>query len=187
MICNYVKRYAELHCNGVEVRIKNLTITILKTETIRALASFLDVPYTIADTSSITSSGYVGRDAQDVLKDLLDAAEGDIEKAQRGIIFLDECDKIKKTSGKGGGKDVNGEGVQQALLRLIEGGTHKVVKNRQTDSTIDFNTDKLIFAFGDSFKNYYAINFTFIITAALSLIGFYYLAKFMLKRKIELS
>jgi hypothetical protein len=52
---------------------------------------------------------------------------------------------------------------------------------------IDFNTDKLIFAFGDSFKNYYAINFTFIITAALSLIGFYYLAKFMLKRKIELS
>ena len=122
-----------------------------KTETIRALASFLDVPHTIADASSLTASGYVGRDCQDILKDLLDAAEGDIEKAQRGLIFIDEVDKIKKTTGSKNGKDVGGEAVQQGLLRLIEGGTHKVVKNRQTDSTIDFNTDNVLFILGGAF------------------------------------
>ena len=93
----------------------------------------------------------VGRDCQDILKDLLDAAEGDLEKAQRGVIFIDEVDKIKKTSGGKNGKDVGGEAVQQGLLRLIEGGTHKVVKNRQTDSTIDFNTDNVLFLVGGAF------------------------------------
>ena len=122
-----------------------------KTESVRALASFLEVPYTIADASSLTASGYVGRDCQDILKDLLDAAEGDLEKAQRGVIFIDEVDKIKKTSGGKNGKDVGGEAVQQGLLRLIEGGTHKVVKNRQTDSTIDFNTDNVLFLVGGAF------------------------------------
>ena len=122
-----------------------------KTEVVRALSSLMDLPYVIEDSSSFTSSGYVGRDVDEILKDLLDAADGDIEKAQKGIVFLDEIDKIKKTSGGKNGKDVGGEAVQQALLRLVEGGTHKVVKNKQMGTTIDFNTDNVLFIAGGAF------------------------------------
>ena len=116
-----------------------------KTESVRALASFLNVPYVVTDASSLTAAGYVGRDCQDILKDLLDAADGDLEKAQRGVVFIDEIDKIKKTSDIKGGKDVNGSAVQQGLLRIIEGGTHKVSMGRMSDKTVDFNTDNVLF------------------------------------------
>ena len=122
-----------------------------KTETIRAIASFMDLPYVIEDSSSFTSSGYVGRDVDEILKDLLDAADGDIEKAQKGIVFLDEFDKLKKSTGGKNGKDVSGEAVQQALLRLVEGGTHKVKKDKQTGATMDFNTDNVLFIAGGAF------------------------------------
>jgi ATP-dependent Clp protease ATP-binding subunit ClpX len=122
-----------------------------KTETIRALASFMDLPFIVEDSSSFTSAGYVGRDVDEILKDLLDAADGDLEKAQKGIVFLDEFDKIKKTSGGKNGKDVSGEAVQQALLRLVEGGTHKVKKDKQTGATMDFNTDNVLFIAGGAF------------------------------------
>ena len=122
-----------------------------KTETIRAIASFMELPYVIEDSSSFTSSGYVGRDVDEILKDLLDAADGDIEKAQKGIVFLDEFDKLKKSSGGKNGKDVSGEAVQQALLRLVEGGTHKVKKDKQTGATMDFNTDNVLFIAGGAF------------------------------------
>lgn len=122
-----------------------------KTETIRAIASLMDLPYVIEDSSSFTSAGYVGRDCDEILKDLLDAADGDLEKAQKGIVFLDEFDKIKKTTGGKGGKDVSGEAVQQALLRLVEGGTHKVKKDKMTGATMDFNTDNVLFIAGGAF------------------------------------
>jgi ATP-dependent Clp protease ATP-binding subunit ClpX len=122
-----------------------------KTETIRALASFMNLPFVVEDCSSFTSSGYVGRDVDEILKDLLDAADGDLDKAQKGIVFLDEFDKIKKTSGGKNGKDVSGEAVQQALLRLVEGGTHKVKKDKQTGATMDFNTDNVLFIAGGAF------------------------------------
>ena len=122
-----------------------------KTETIRAIASLMDLPYVIEDSSSFTSAGYVGRDCDEILKDLLDAADGDIERAQKGIVFLDEFDKIKKTTGGKGGKDVSGEAVQQALLRLVEGGTHKVKKDKMTGATMDFNTDNVLFIAGGAF------------------------------------
>lgn len=122
-----------------------------KTETIRALASFMDLPFVVEDCSSFTSSGYVGRDCDEILKDLLDAADGDIDKAQKGIVFLDEFDKLKKSSNVRSGKDVSGEAVQQALLRLVEGGTHKVKKDKQTGSTMDFNTDNVLFIAGGAF------------------------------------
>lgn len=122
-----------------------------KTEAIRAMASFMDLPFVVQDSSSYTASGYVGRDCQDMLKDLLDAADGDLEKAQKGIIFLDELDKIRKTSGGKNGKDVGGEAVQQGILRIVEGGTHKVQKNKQTGDTIDFNTDNVLFIGGGAF------------------------------------
>ena len=122
-----------------------------KTETIRAIATLMDLPYVIEDSSSFTSAGYVGRDCDEILKDLLDAADGDLEKAQKGIVFLDEFDKIKKTKGGKGGKDVSGEAVQQALLRLVEGGTHKVKKDKMTGATMDFNTDNVLFIAGGAF------------------------------------
>ena len=93
----------------------------------------------------------VGRDCDEILKDLLDAADGDLEKAQKGIVFLDEFDKIKKTTGGKSGKDVSGEAVQQALLRLVEGGTHKVKKDKMTGTTMDFNTDNVLFIAGGAF------------------------------------
>ena len=123
----------------------------LKTEVIRAIASLMDLPYVIEDSSSFTSAGYVGRDVDEILKDLLDAADGDLEKAQKGIVFLDEFDKIKKSTGGKNGKDVSGEAVQQALLRLVEGGTHKVKKDKMTGATMDFNTDNVLFIAGGAF------------------------------------
>ena len=122
-----------------------------KTETIRAIASFMELPYVIEDSSSFTSSGYVGRDVDEILRDLLDAADGDLDKAQKGIVFLDEFDKLKKSTGGKNGKDVSGEAVQQALLRLVEGGTHKVKKDKQTGATMDFNTDNVLFIAGGAF------------------------------------
>ena len=111
----------------------------------------MNLPYVIEDSSSFTSSGYVGRDVDEILKDLLDAADGDLDKAQRGIVFLDEFDKLKKSTGGKNGKDVSGEAVQQALLRLVEGGTHKVKKDKQTGATMDFNTDNVLFIAGGAF------------------------------------
>ena len=122
-----------------------------KTETIRALASFMNLPFVVEDCSSFTSSGYVGRDVDEILKDLLDAADGDLDKAQKGIVFLDEFDKLKRSSGGKNGKDVSGEAVQQALLRLVEGGTHKIKKDKQTGATMDFNSDNVLFIAGGAF------------------------------------
>jgi ATP-dependent Clp protease ATP-binding subunit ClpX len=122
-----------------------------KTETIRALASFMNLPFVVEDCSSFTSSGYVGRDVDEILKDLLDAADGDLDKAQKGIVFLDEFDKLKRTTGGKNGKDVSGEAVQQALLRLVEGGTHKIKKDKQTGATMDFNSDNVLFIAGGAF------------------------------------
>ena len=122
-----------------------------KTETIRALASFMNLPFVVEDCSSFTSSGYVGRDVDEILKDLLDAADGDLDKAQKGIVFLDEFDKLKRSTGGKNGKDVSGEAVQQALLRLVEGGTHKIKKDKQTGATMDFNSDNVLFIAGGAF------------------------------------
>ena len=152
-----IKRYDMDNTANEKLRIDKTNMIYMgptgtgKTETIRAIASLMDLPYVIEDSSSFTSAGYVGRDCDEILKDLLDAADGDLEKAQKGIVFLDEFDKIKKTSGGKGGKDVSGEAVQQALLRLVEGGTHKVKKDKMTGATMDFNTDNVLFIAGGAF------------------------------------
>ena len=152
-----IKRYDMDNTANEKLRIDKTNMIYMgptgtgKTETIRAIASLMDLPYVIEDSSSFTSAGYVGRDCDEILKDLLDAADGDLEKAQKGIVFLDEFDKIKKTSGGKGGKDVSGEAVHQALLRLVEGGTHKVNKDKMTGATMDFNTDNVLFIAGGAF------------------------------------
>ena len=127
-----------------------------KTLFAKTLAKKLDVPFAIADATSLTESGYVGEDVESILERLLSEAEFDIENAQRGIVYIDEIDKkARKTSNSGSNnRDVSGEGVQQALLRLIEGTVTKVkVTNHRklTDDYVEFDTTNVLFILGGAF------------------------------------
>lgn len=101
-----------------------------KTLLAKTVAKYLDVPFIIADATSLTEAGYVGDDVESMISRLLAAADGDIEKAQRGIIFIDEIDKIARRSESASiTRDVSGEGVQQALLKLVEGTVCRVAQS----------------------------------------------------------
>lgn len=127
-----------------------------KTLLAQTIARLLDVPFAIADCTSLTEAGYVGDDVENVLLKLINAADGDLEKAQRGIIFLDEVDKIAKADiGTGLTKDPSGEGVQQALLKLIEGTVANVPphggRKNPLEPCIPFNTENVLFICGGAF------------------------------------
>ena len=128
-----------------------------KTLLARSVARYLDVPFTIADATSITEAGYVGDDVETLINKLLSAADGDVEKAQRGIIFLDEVDKIaRKSESTSITRDVSGEGVQQALLKMVEGTVCRVPaaganrKNPQAEM-IEVDTSNILFIAGGAF------------------------------------
>ena len=126
-----------------------------KTLLARTLANKLQVPFAIADATTLTESGYVGEDVESVLERLLTLADFDVELAQRGIVFIDEIDKkARRSESNTNTRDVSGEGVQQALLRLIEGTTTKVkLQNNKKfgDDYAEFDTTNILFILSGAF------------------------------------
>lgn len=127
-----------------------------KTLLAKTLADLLNVPFVIADATSVTEAGYVGEDVESILSRLLIASKYDVEKAMRGIIFIDEIDKIAKTtSNRSITRDVSGEGVQQALLKIIEGTISNVPpqggRKHPQQEFVSLNTENILFICGGAF------------------------------------
>ncbi len=128
-----------------------------KTLLAQSLARFLNVPFTIADATSLTEAGYVGEDVENIIQNLLHNAEYDVEKAARGIVYIDEIDKISRKNGDtpSATRDVGGEGVQQALLKIIEGTRANVTprggKKYNQQEYIQVDTSNILFICGGAF------------------------------------
>jgi ATP-dependent Clp protease ATP-binding subunit ClpX len=128
-----------------------------KTLLAQTLARTLDVPFTIADATALTEAGYVGEDVESILVRLLQAADGDVERAQRGIVYVDEIDKIARKSAANPSitRDVSGEGVQQALLKIIEGALVHVPVNggrkHPQGDMVQIDTGNILFICGGTF------------------------------------
>jgi len=146
--------------SGVEIQKSNVMLVgstgCGKTLLAQTLAKILDVPFTIADATSLTEAGYVGEDVENIIVNLLNAADYDIEKAQKGIIYIDEIDKIsRKTDTPSVTRDVSGEGVQQALLKIMEGSIANVPpkggRKHPQQEFIQIDTTNILFIVGGAF------------------------------------
>ena len=153
----YAKKIAE---SGVEIDKSNILVIgptgTGKTLLARTLAQKLDVPFAIADATTLTEAGYVGEDVENILLKLIEAADYDIPRAQHGIIFIDEIDKIsKKGENVSITRDVSGEGVQQALLKIIEGTVASVPpqggRKHPNQEMIKIDTSNILFICGGAF------------------------------------
>ena len=146
-----------------EVEIQKSNILLLgptgcgKTLLASTLARILNVPFAIADATTLTEAGYVGEDVENILLKLIQAADGDVEKAEKGIIYIDEIDKItRKSENPSITRDVSGEGVQQALLKIVEGTTASVPpqggRKHPHQELIQINTSNILFICGGAFE-----------------------------------
>jgi ATP-dependent Clp protease ATP-binding subunit ClpX len=157
---NHYKRLANPVIDDVELEKSNILLLgptgSGKTLIARSIARLLDVPFAIADATSLTEAGYVGDDVESIITRLLQSCDNDVKRAERGIIYLDELDKkAKKSDGASISRDVSGEGVQQALLKIIEGSEVRVPLqgNRKHPSSemMVVNTSNILFIVGGAF------------------------------------
>ena len=159
-VYNHYKRVATNTMDEIEIEKSNILMLgptgCGKTYLVKTLARLLDVPLAIADATSLTEAGYIGDDIESVISKLLAAAENDVEKAERGIVFIDEIDKIAKKKSTSA-RDVSGESVQQGLLKLLEGADVEVPvgansKNAMVPLTT-VNTRNILFICGGAFPD----------------------------------